>query len=143
MKKQLIGILCVAALLSSCHIYKSYKRPDVATSAMYRDTLSVKDTLVSDTINMGNLPWKEVFRDPKLQILIEQGLSHNVNLQTAMLRVEESKAGLVAARLAFAPSLAGNCWQFCRGYSKNLFTSGYGKLGSGCIWWFAECQTWS
>jgi len=106
MKKQIIGIMCVAAVLSSCHIYKSYKRPTVATSAMYRDTLSVKDTLASDTTNMGNLPWKEVFRDPKLQTLITRGLSHNVNLQTAMLRVEESKASLLAARLAFAPSIA-------------------------------------
>jgi len=106
MKKQIIGIMCVAALLSSCHIYKSYKRPEVLTSAMYRDTVSVKDTLASDTINMGNLPWNEVFRDPKLQILIEQGLAHNVNLQTAVLRVEEAKASLLAAKLAFAPSFA-------------------------------------
>ena len=106
MKKQIILVMCATALLSSCHIYTSYKRPKVATAGMYRDTVSVKDTLASDTTNMGNLPWKEVFRDPKLQVLIEQGLSHNVNLQTAMLRVEETKASLLAARLAFAPSLA-------------------------------------
>jgi len=106
MKKQIILIMCATALLSSCHIYKSYERPQVNTSGVYRDTVSVNDTLASDTTNMGNIPWKEVFRDPKLQTLIEQGLSHNVNLQTAMLRVEEAKAGLLAARLAFAPSLA-------------------------------------
>jgi len=99
-------MMCAMALLSSCHIYKSYERPQVNTSGVYRDTVSVNDTLASDTTNMGNIPWKEVFRDPKLQTLIEQGLSHNVNLQTAMLRVEEAKAGLLAARLAFAPSLA-------------------------------------
>ncbi len=106
MKKQIILMMCATALLSSCHIYKSYERPQVETSAMYRDTVSMKDTLISDTTNMGNLPWKEVFRDPKLQVLIEQGLSHNVDLQTAMLRVEEAKASLLAARLAFAPSVA-------------------------------------
>ena len=106
MKKQIILTMCAAALLSSCHIYKSYKRPKVATSGMYRDTVSVKDTLASDTTNMGNLPWKEVFRDPKLQTLIEKGLAHNVNLQTAMLRVDEAKASLLASKLAFAPSFA-------------------------------------
>lgn len=100
MKKQIILVMCATALLSSCHIYTSYKRPKVATSGMYRDTLA------SDTTNMGNLPWKEVFRDSKLQVLIEQGLSHNVNLQTAMLRVEEAKASLLASKLAFAPSFA-------------------------------------
>ena len=28
MKKRIIGTLCAAALLSSCHIYKSYDRPE-------------------------------------------------------------------------------------------------------------------
>lgn len=106
MKKQIIGMMCATALLSSCNIYKSYERPSVNTSGLYRDTISINDTLVSDTTNMGNLPWKEVYRDPKLQTLIEQGLSNNINLQTAMLRVEQVKEGLRAARLAFLPSLA-------------------------------------
>jgi len=54
---------------------------------------------------MGNLPWKEVFKDPKLQALIEKGLSSNLDLQTAMLKVEEVQSTLNAARLAFLPSL--------------------------------------
>lgn len=96
--------MCAAAFLSSCSIYKSYRRPEVKTSGMYRDTVSVSDTLASDTTNIGNLPWKEIFRDQKLQTLIELGLSHNVDLQTAMLRVEETNANLMSARLAFVPS---------------------------------------
>ena len=56
MKIQIIGMMCATALLSSCHIYKSYERPQVETSGMYRDTVSVSDTLVSDTANFGNLP---------------------------------------------------------------------------------------
>jgi len=106
MKKQIIGMMCATALLSSCNIYKTYERPQVETSGMYRDTTSVNNTLASDTTNMGNLPWKEVFKDPKLQALIEMGLSKNVDLQTAMLRVEEVKAALLTARLAFLPSLS-------------------------------------
>ena len=55
MKKQIIGMLCATALLSSCHIYKSYDRPkDIEASGLYRDTVSVADTLVSDTVNFGN-----------------------------------------------------------------------------------------
>ena len=106
MKKQIIGMMCATALLSSCNIYKTYERPLVDTSGMYRDTVSVSDTLASDTTNMGNLPWKEVFRDPKLQALIDMGISKNIDLQTAMLRVEEVKAALLTARLAFLPSLS-------------------------------------
>ncbi len=32
---------------------------------------------------MGNLSWKEIFRDPKLQMLIEEGLANNVDMQAA------------------------------------------------------------
>ena len=54
---------------------------------------------------MGNLPWKEVFRDPKLQALIEEGLANNVDMQAAVLRVEEAKVLLTSARLSFLPSI--------------------------------------
>ena len=57
MKKQILLMVCATALLSSCRIYSSYDRPDVTTSGLYRDTVSVNDTLaVTDTTNMGNLP---------------------------------------------------------------------------------------
>lgn len=106
MKKQLIYIMCATALLSSCHIYKAYDRPqDVDAAGIYRDPSSATDTLAADTTNMGNLPWQEVFRDQKLQALIMQGLENNVDLQTALLRVEEAKAMLTSARLSYLPSL--------------------------------------
>lgn len=106
MKKQLIYMVCATALLSSCHIYKAYDRPEtIETTGIYRDPVSMTDTLVSDTTNMGNLPWQEVFRDPKLQALIEEGLANNVDLQAAILRVEEAKVMLTSARLAFLPSI--------------------------------------
>ena len=55
MKKSqyIVGIVCVAALMSSCNIYKQYQRPDVDTQGLYRDPVSATDTLVSDTTNMG------------------------------------------------------------------------------------------
>ncbi|WP_298553390.1 TolC family protein [uncultured Parabacteroides sp.] len=107
MKKQIIYMVCATALLSSCHIYKAYDRPDtIETSGIYRDPVSATDTLAAtDTTNMGNLPWKEVFRDPKLQVLIEEGLANNVDMQAAILRVEEAKLLLTSARLSFLPSL--------------------------------------
>lgn len=106
MKKQLIGMVCATALLSSCHVYKSYDRPeDVQTAGLYRDTLSNDGALASDTTNFGNLPWREVFTDSQLQALIAQGLADNTDLQTAILKVKESQAALMSARLAYAPSL--------------------------------------
>ena len=106
MKKQIICLFCATALLSSCHIYKSYDRPkDIDVTGLYRDTVATGDTLVSDTVNFGNLPWREVFTDPQLQSLIEQGLANNTDLQTAILKVKEAQAPLISARLAYAPAL--------------------------------------
>lgn len=106
MKKQIIYMVCATALLSSCHIYKAYDRPkDLDTAGIYRDPVLATDTLAADTTNMGNISWKEIFRDPKLQALIEEGLENNVDMQAAVLRVEEAKVLLTSARLSFLPSI--------------------------------------
>ena len=107
MKKQILGAMCLAAMMSSCHIYKAYDRPEsIDASGIYRDPVSAADTLAAtDTANMGNLPWKEVFRDPKLQALIEEGLANNVDMQAAALRVQEAKVMLTAAKLSYLPSI--------------------------------------
>lgn len=106
MKKQIIGMMCVAAMMSSCHIYKAYDRPEsIDASGIYRDPVSAADTLTADTTNMGNLPWQEIFRDAKLQALIEEGLANNVDMQAAVLRVEEAKVMLTSARLSYLPSV--------------------------------------
>jgi len=115
MKKQIIYLLCAAALLSSCRIYKSYERPEeINLSGLYRDTVPATDALtfdardasVYDTASLGNLPWRALFTDPALQQLIEQGLNNNADLQTALLKVKEAQAMLMSSRLAFLPSLA-------------------------------------
>lgn len=104
--KKIIYLLCATALLSSCHIYKSYDRPgDIQTAGLFRDTVAAGDTLASDTTSFGNMPWREVFTDPQLQALIEQGLTYNTDLLTAALTVKEAQAALLSSRLAYAPSL--------------------------------------
>ena len=106
MKGKILTLICATALLSSCHIYKTYDRPDdIIAEGLYRDTVAVNDTLVSDTANFGNLPWREVFTDPQLQTLIEQALTSSPDIRTAALRVQEAQAPLLASKLAFIPSL--------------------------------------
>lgn len=106
--KKIIGFCCATLLLSSCHIYKSYDRPEeIDATGIYRDPNAADAALAAtDTANFGNLSWKEVFRDAKLQALIEEGLANNVDMQAAILRVEEAKALLTSARLSYLPSLA-------------------------------------
>ena len=129
MKKQILYMLCATALLSSCHIYKSYDRPeDSTTSGLYRDPASENDTLVSDTTNFGNLPWREVFTDPQLQSLIEAGLNQNTDLLSAAQNVKAAQASLMSARLAYAPSLGLSPQGTISSFDKNAATKTYSLL---------------
>jgi efflux transporter, outer membrane factor (OMF) lipoprotein, NodT family len=106
MNKKIIYLIGTTILMSSCQIYKTYKRPDdIKVAGLYRDTVSGNDTLAADTANFGNTPWKKVFTDPLLQSLIEEGLQNNADVRTAALKVKEAEAPLLTAKLAFAPSL--------------------------------------
>lgn len=97
--------MSAAVLMSSCGLYNKYERPDVKTTGLVRDVVSAADTLaVSDTASFGNLPWRSVFTDPKLQSLIEYGLNHNTDMLNAALNVKMVEAQLMAAKLAFVPS---------------------------------------
>ena len=98
-------MISAAALLSSCGIYGKYERPEVNTAGLVRDVTSNTDTLaVNDTTSFGNLPWRNVFTDPQLQALIEQGLAHNTDLLNAALNVKMVEAQLLVSKLAFVPS---------------------------------------
>lgn len=102
MKRILYIIGCVTAL-SSCRIYSSYQRPDgLPTDSLFRDTTIVS---ADDSLSFGDLPWEDVFGDPQLQELIRYGLAHNTDMQTALLRLDEAKAQLLSAKLAFLPAL--------------------------------------
>ena len=95
MKGKIITLMCATALLSSCHIYKAYDRPeDISAEGLYRDTALVNSAAASDTTNFGNVPWREVFTDPQLQGYIEQALASNADLRSAMLNVESAQAAL-------------------------------------------------
>ena len=105
---QRVGLLVIlfCLLLTSCGVYNKYERPDVETKGLIRDAVSDVDTLaVQDTASFGNLPWREVFTDPQLQALIEQGLQKNANLQNAVLTVQMYETMLKAAKLAFLPAV--------------------------------------
>ena len=104
MKK--LMIFSAVMLLTSCGVYNKYERPDVDTKGLIRDAVSDRDTLaVQDTASFGNLPWRQVFTDPQLQSLIEQGLQKNANLQNAVLTVQMYETMLKAAKLAFLPAI--------------------------------------
>ena len=99
---------CIAALLlTSCGLYNKYDRPEVVSDGIVRDPVAQNGALqTSDTTSFGNIPWREVFTDPQLQVLISNALDNNPDLQNAALNVSIVNEALKCARLAFLPSVA-------------------------------------
>lgn len=95
MKKLLL--ICLAAAMSGCGIYKSYERPEVVTDGLYGAVETAETSL-------GDIAWREVFADPQLQRLIDLALENNTDMQSAHWRVKEAEATLKSARLAYLPS---------------------------------------
>ena len=119
--KNFIYIIGCSALLASCHVYRSYERPQEVSQnieKLYRDTINTTAALKADTTNFGNTPWQEVFTDPHLQALIEKALVNNANIRNAENAVEQAQIGLKVARLAYFPSIslnpqvAASSWDF-------------------------------
>lgn len=104
-KKYIKGVYLLGLLasigLSSCQLTNKYKSPDVNTLDLYGQAYNQ-----TDTTTVANLSWKEYFQDPKLQVLIEEGLNKNFDLQIAYTRIKQAEASLSMARAAYFPSVS-------------------------------------
>ena len=96
-----IYIAACVALLSSCGIYTTYHPATEVPEQLYGEKV-----VVSDSSSIASLHWRELFTDPYLVTLIEQGLANNTDYLAAELRVQEAEATLLSAKLAYLPSLA-------------------------------------
>ncbi len=85
--------------MSSCQLYKNYERPsDIITDGIYGDMQTAGDN------SLGDLGWRDIFTDPKLQALIEKGIRQNTDMKNADLRIKEADYALKCAKLAYIPS---------------------------------------
>lgn len=102
MKKHVIILAAACSVLSSCGVYTNYKPAASVPDQLY----GAEVTTDSLNASLGVMPWQELFTDPHLQALIEQGLQNNTDYLSAQLRVKQAEATLLAAKLAYLPSLA-------------------------------------
>lgn len=99
-KSLILLTLIVSVGLASCKTKEELVRPEVDSSALYRDA-----TAGSDTTTIADIPWKEYFADAQLQALITEGLANNLNLQMAISRIKQAEARLLIARGAYLPNV--------------------------------------
>ncbi|MRX68544.1 efflux transporter, outer membrane factor (OMF) lipoprotein, NodT family [Flavobacterium resistens] len=139
-----ILLVMTAALLSACSVTKKYERPaTLSTDKLYRDQTSADSTTIAD------MPWQSVFKDEKLNALIQKGLDQNLNLKNAIENIVQANASLRQSKLAYYPTLQLDAnathtkqseagLNFPAGININTLTTTY-KLGLSTSW---EADIW-
>ena len=100
------AFLLVVALLAGCTVGPNYHRPTVDSPTNFR-TLAPETGSQSQASSYADLPWWEVFHDPKLQELIRSALKQNYDLQLATERINAARAELAVTRSSLYPQVGG------------------------------------
>jgi multidrug efflux system outer membrane protein len=96
--KKIISFILLVTFLSSCLVGPKYDRPAMKVNTGYSGgdskvvvtTVELDSVAVKDSIAL--IKWTEVYKDPELTKLIQTVLSSNLDLLTAIARVEEARA---------------------------------------------------
>src|SRR6187551_3790384 len=102
--KRLVVILLIASL---AHTYaagqknQKNQRPQVQTPATFRGDTATQP----DSQSLANLKWFELFRDEKLQQLINDALANNFDLREAVARIDAARANLGIVRSEQFPTI--------------------------------------
>lgn len=102
--KYIKGIVLLGVTLSigfnSCQVVNKYKAPEIDSDSLYRDDNS------TDTTTIASIPWRDYFKDPLLQALIDEGLNNSYDMRITVERIKQAEAALGMARAAYFPDVA-------------------------------------
>ncbi|WP_333597650.1 TolC family protein [Chryseobacterium flavum] len=88
--------------ITSCMARKEYERPkNVVDEKLFRT-----DMLPSDSTNVANVSWKEIFTDPILQGHISKALDNNLDIRIALQSITSAEAYLKQSKAAYLPTLS-------------------------------------
>jgi outer membrane protein, multidrug efflux system len=104
---KLLTSALLAGVLSACAVGPKYHRPAIQTPNSFRDGAD-NPQLEAQAASYADLPWWQVFQDPKLQELIRTALKQNYDLQTATERINAGRAVLAVTRSSLFPQISGN-----------------------------------
>jgi NodT family efflux transporter outer membrane factor (OMF) lipoprotein len=96
-KQALLVALAAAAFTASCRVAKPFQQPE--------QEVSYRDTTITDSSNIADLPWQQLFTDQHLQALINEGIANNLDLKIASARMDAAAANFKQSRLAFLPTV--------------------------------------
>jgi outer membrane protein, multidrug efflux system len=133
----LLFIVLSTIVMVSCKVTRPYQSPVINTDSLFRDRTT------TDTTTIADLHWNELFTDPVLQNLIADGIAHNLDLQMAFTRIQQSQAYYLQSGAAFLPTLNANTGvtfsQFSKTQAAGLHNATQFQLGVSAGW---EADIW-
>jgi multidrug efflux system outer membrane protein len=99
--------MLVSGVVVGCKVGPNYRRPTVQTPTEYRE-LKDGPQVQPQVASYADLPWWQVFQDPKLQELIRMALQQNYDLQLATERINAGRAQVQITRSNLFPQVQGN-----------------------------------
>jgi len=93
------GAVYGALLLAGCAVGPNYHRPALTVPGTFRGEAAAA------TNSLADLPWWQVFHDPRLEALIREAITNNYDLRIATTRVEQARALAAQARAQFFPQI--------------------------------------
>ena len=121
--KNIILVITVAGILISCNTSQHFQRETINTDRLYRFE-------TTDSINMAQMPWQELFTDPLLQEYIAEGLENNPDLKIAIQRVTEAEAYFSQSKAALLPGIGARATGNYTRNSENLNPNASRETGS-------------
>ncbi|MBY0504499.1 MAG: multidrug efflux RND transporter permease subunit [Bryobacteraceae bacterium] len=98
---QTATLLAVALLLQGCVVGPNYRKPSLPVPTQFRNAAS------ADGPSTGDLKWAEIFKDPTLQRLLEEGLKSNYDLRIAAQRIADARSQVDVVRSGQFPFING------------------------------------
>ena len=103
----ILALLAACGLPAGCMMGPDYHRPAVQTPAAFHD-LSGNAQQQTQASSFADLPWWQIFEDPRLQELIRTALKQNYDLQIATERINAARAAVAVTRSQLFPQVQGN-----------------------------------
>jgi multidrug efflux system outer membrane protein len=100
-KRTIVAAAALAA--TACSFAPKYERPEAGVPKE-----SFRFTKPGETASVADLPWWEVFKDPKLHALIREALVANQDLALAAARVDEARAIVGISKADYYPQFWAN-----------------------------------
>lgn len=98
------GIALAALLAASCKVGPNYQRPAIEAPSTHR-TASGESGIHATNQSLGDLPWRQVFTDPRLSAHIDEALTNNWDLRIAAARVLQAEAAARVTRSQYFPTV--------------------------------------